>query len=456
MHVALLGWIPVVLVFFTLMPPFRAVLLSLIAAWLFLPMWYYIVGGLPDVNKMSFACFGALIGVILFDANRFFAFRPSIYDGPMLLWCAVPFIAGTVNGGEFKASVSQSIEQTVTWGLPYFIGRLYLTSPSAFREAALAIVLGGLVYIPFCLYEIVMSPQLHRMIYGFHQHTFAQTARAGGWRPMVFMQHGLMVAAWMTSATVVAAWLWLCGSARKVGGVPIGVATISLLATSAVLKSLGALVLMMVGLGCLAFARYLRVRGLILLVALAPIAYIGVRVLGGGADPLVKLAEIVSPDRAASFEFRVINENILIAKAMEKPVMGWGWGKARVAGTVTDGLWIIYFGSYGVIGLAALYGFLLGLPSLVAFKVRHQHLSIAIIGPVLALVVVAVLFSVDTIPNAMLNPIFSMVAGGMAGLLVMLRAGSSPRPGGIGAGAAPRAGVVAVGARGPVGSVVVR
>ena len=37
--------------------------------------------------------------------------------------------------------------------------------------------------------------QLNRcMIYGFHQHMFAQTMRDGGFRPMVFMAHGLALA----------------------------------------------------------------------------------------------------------------------------------------------------------------------------------------------------------------------------------------------------------------------
>jgi hypothetical protein len=58
---------------------------------------------------------------------------------------------------------------------------------------------GTLVYIPFCLYEVVMSPRLHRIVYGFHPHSFGQAKRGGGWRPVVFMHHGLMNSMWMVS-----------------------------------------------------------------------------------------------------------------------------------------------------------------------------------------------------------------------------------------------------------------
>ena len=59
-------------------------------------------------------------------------------------------------------------------------------------------VLGGLIYVPLCLFEVRMSPQLHNMVYGFAQHSFGQTVRGGGWRPMVFMQHGLAVGLFMS------------------------------------------------------------------------------------------------------------------------------------------------------------------------------------------------------------------------------------------------------------------
>ena len=66
----------------------------------------------------------------------------------------------------------------------------------------------ALIYAPLCLLELRLSPQLHRWVYGYHQHDFVQTMRDGGYRPMVFMEHGLMVSFWMAAAALTAFWLW--------------------------------------------------------------------------------------------------------------------------------------------------------------------------------------------------------------------------------------------------------
>ena len=93
--------------------------------------------------------------------------------------------------------------RSIKWGVPYFLGRSYLLEPRALRELTWAIFLGGLVYVPLCLFEMRISPQLHKWAYGFRSSAFAMELRWGGYRPQVFMQSGLAVAMWMTSASLV-------------------------------------------------------------------------------------------------------------------------------------------------------------------------------------------------------------------------------------------------------------
>ena len=88
------------------------------------------------------------------------------------------------------------------------MGRAYFGDFKGLRELATVLFIGGLIYIPLCLYEIRMSPQLHNTIYGFYQHDFVQTMRAGGWRPTVFLQHGLAVGLFMSVTSLIGAWLW--------------------------------------------------------------------------------------------------------------------------------------------------------------------------------------------------------------------------------------------------------
>ena len=46
----------------------------------------------------------------------------------------------------------------IHWAVPYLIGRLYFGSPEGIRELAIGIVIGGLLCILPCLYEMKMSP----------------------------------------------------------------------------------------------------------------------------------------------------------------------------------------------------------------------------------------------------------------------------------------------------------
>src|SRR5262249_43950125 len=57
-----------------------------------------------------------------------------------------------------------------------------------------ALVIAGLIYCTPLLFEVRFSPQLHYWIYGYYPTEFAQTMREGGFRPMVFMGHGLLAA----------------------------------------------------------------------------------------------------------------------------------------------------------------------------------------------------------------------------------------------------------------------
>src|SRR5437870_12226972 len=90
----------------------------------------------------------------------------------------------------------------------------------------------------------ILNPQLHLWIYGFRQHSFAQQMRDGGYRPLVFMQHGLMVAMWMAMTTLVGAWLWKSKTVRQIGEVPMYLLVPAMLFTVYLCKSKYAVLLL--------------------------------------------------------------------------------------------------------------------------------------------------------------------------------------------------------------------
>src|SRR5262249_17421221 len=82
---------------------------------------------------------------------------------------------------------------------------------SDIAEILRVLVIAGLLYSLPMLFEIRMSPQLHTWIYGYFPHSFSQQMRDGGFRPIVFMGHGLLVAFFIMTTVVAAAAYWRTG-----------------------------------------------------------------------------------------------------------------------------------------------------------------------------------------------------------------------------------------------------
>ncbi len=428
------GWIPVVLFLCAMLPTRRAVVAAFVIAWSFLPMVSYHVQGLPAYSKMSATCGGVLLGALIFDIDKLLSFRPSWLDVPMLVWCLCPCVSSLTNGLGLYDGVSGAFAQTVTWGFPYFIGRLYLGDIAGIRELAAGILMGGVIYVPLCLYEIRMSPQLHRIVYGFQYiNDFTQTMRLGGWRPTVFMDHGLMVGMWMSMAAMVAIWAWWTRSIRDVFGIPMVIVALVLLITAILCKSTGALVLLFLGLGALGAVKVWGTRFFIwVLIAIAPI-YICLRVtkVWDGAE-LAEAAQTFSTERSQSFEFRLVNENLLVDKALQQPIFGWGgWGRNQIIDkdfrTIVDGQWIDSLGKYGIVGLFSLTLILLLPAVLVTRRFAAGAWSSPVFASAAAMLMINVLYMLDNIPNAMVNPIYVLAAGGLTGILVK-RAAPAKKP----------------------------
>uniref|UniRef100_A0AAN0NLL1 Uncharacterized protein n=1 Tax=Yoonia rhodophyticola TaxID=3137370 RepID=A0AAN0NLL1_9RHOB len=92
--------------------------------------------------------------------------------------------------------------------LPFFVGRRFLTTPESHVVILRVLVLSLMAYTVLGFYEVRMSPQLNRMFYGFFPHSFLQHIRAGGFRPLVFLSHGLILGIFMTLAILSAAAMW--------------------------------------------------------------------------------------------------------------------------------------------------------------------------------------------------------------------------------------------------------
>jgi hypothetical protein len=382
----------------------------------------YSFEGIPDYGKVAAISIALIVGVFVCDFGRVTRLHFHWSDVPMVIWCLVPMASSLTNGLGFYNGLSAVLGSVLTWGVPYFIGRLYFGDWEGARSLALAIFIGGLLYVPLCLYEVRMSPQLHTMVYGYHQHVFAQTRRLGGWRPVVFMQHGLAVGMWMTAACMAGVAIWRGKWVRSIAGVSIPVLLAGLLITTVLCKSFGALLLLAIGLGTVWVCKLFRsVVPLVLLVSLVP-AYVVSRVaFDWKAEPVIEILREIHEERADSMEGRIAADAKLTKRALERPFFGWGgWNRFRSGSepVLPDTLWAITLGQKGLIGLTSLFLTLLLPISLALARIGRMGGGIRIDHQVLAdataLILIVFLFVCDSLSNAMVNPVFIVAAGGLA------------------------------------------
>ncbi len=452
-RIALYTWPLVVLGLFCFLPPRRAVIAAVVLGTLLLPEVQItkVSPEAPDAStlvvlilkftKPNTICFSALLGAIVFDRKRLLAFRPRWFDVPMLVWCIVPLFSDLGVGVTFYDSFAAMRDQTLMWGLPYFLGRVYCADPAGLRDLGVGFVLGGLLYLPFCLWESRFFPNFHLGLYGFFPGDPNEAIRWGGYRPVVFMSHGLMTALLMVAVAVTAVWLWWTGAVTGIPWrpgqrpLPMRWATLALVLIAAWMRSMGALVLGGLGLVGLFHLRWLRWPILLALLLIISPAYIVGRTAGAwtGQDVLNALfgdydkeqdAAADVKDREASLKFRLINEDRLIPYALQKPAFGWGdTGLARKVpkkkktdeDVTTDGLWIITLACYGLVGITSLWTAML-LPAarfLWAYPTRLW--SQPLLAPAAAGAVVLIVFMIDCLSNAMYNPVYVLLAGGLSG-----------------------------------------
>ena len=462
-YLALLLWPLVVILMFRRMPIERALIWSILGGYLFLPpVARFDFPMVPALDKVSIPNLSTLFVIAVMLRERveliprtravqalllLFLFGPLITvlnnREPILFgqivteWSVTRYPGATVQDalqGLRIYDAAAFIGNQLIYILPFFLARQFLASAAALREVLIALVIAGLIYSVPMLIEARLSPQLNTWIYGFFQHSFAQTIRWGGFRPIVFLQHGLWLAFFTLMCVVAAATLARAAAPERRPRMIL--ATIYLLVMLVVCRSMGPLVhaAALLPLVLLASPRVqLRVAALL---AMVTVAYPLLR--GAGlvpVDTLLGLAEAFSEERAGSLRFRFDNEAMLLAHASEKPLFGWGgWGRNMVHDmisgemlTIVDGRWIIVIGTHGWLGYIAEFG-LLALPVLMLAHAaaRLPASEVSPYGAAIALLVGANM--IDLLPNATLIPFTWLMAGAVLGHAERLRATGTAEP----------------------------
>ena len=306
--------------------------------------------------------------------------------------------------------------------IPFFLGRQFLGRSQDNVEILRVLVIAGLAYSLPMLFEIRMSPQLHIWIYGYFPTDFYQELRDGGFRPVVFLGHGLLVAFFVMTTGVAAATLWRTQT-RITRGLTPGAISGYLSVVLALCQTASALLYAVLLMPLVRWASprlQLRVASILVLIALTYPVLRAAELIP--TSVILEAANAVSPDRAGSLKTRFDNEDQLLDHAWQRPWFGWGrFGRSRVYNgwlggdsSITDGHWIVTMGTFGIVGFGAEFG-LLGFAVFRAAKVvkftqtkwEGEYLA--------ALALIVAVSMIDLLPNSSIRPWSWLLAGALLG-----------------------------------------
>lgn len=420
------------LILFAALGPAKGLIWSVGLGYLFLPENFgFDLPGLPPYDKRSAITFGLILPALLYWARA--EKLPSVDTRVRTaIWLCLALLAvravGTsitnpetlfdgpiVRSGLTQRDIISLTFDSLLWFVPFFLAWHFLKRPEDQRHVLVALVALGLVYTLLVLFELRMSPQLNKWIYGYFPHNWRQHLRAGGYRPIVFLRHGLWVGFLLFSVVIAAMALSRDRPAERPLYLAVGIWAFLVLALS---RNMGA-TLLAVALAPVVLV--LTARAQVRVAAVTAILLISYPILSQSSlTPASKLLEIVkpiAPDRAESFQFRLDNEALLIERAYQKPLFGWGgYSRQRLIDergrdlTVTDGLWIIQLGQGGWVGYLGFFG-MLTVPALFLRRAARRKPIPPVIAGMAAIMAGNYLYMV---PNSTLNPIAFLILGSLA------------------------------------------
>ena len=444
---ALFSWPVISIAFFRKLCLPLAILVTIVGGFLLLPQR----GGVDfpglTLNKTSIPALSALCLALIFAGRDTSGLRPKgwLPRHPLALALLIALPVGAVMtaltnddtlryGWRTLPALSlydagSMVSSALTMILPMLLARRYLADAAAQRLILQVLCIAALGYSLFAVVEMRMSPQMSNWVYGFFPHSFLQHYKAGGWRPVVFLPHGLVLGIFFAMSVMAVVGLARLDASRRRLWVYGAIWLFVILALS---RNFGALLITMALLPVLLFTN---IRGQLLVAALICGVFLAYPVARTANvlpfDQILQLAENIDPQRAASFQTRLDNEYQLLAKAAERPLFGWGiWSRSRVfneAGvdvSITDGAWVIILGVKGWVGYLAQFG-LLAVPVLLLWFHRRRY-EIGMETSVLAVILAANL--VDMIPNSSNLPLTWLLAGALWGRLELQAAGAQETP----------------------------
>jgi hypothetical protein len=421
-EVVLALFIPLSIGMFFFMRPLQAALIIAFGADMFLPEGPTLrIPYLPIIDKHNLPYLCILIGCLL-------KHRKLVTRLPRQKWFIVLTVLALLGGAgtaltnadakpcgdfghmvqpiSFKDGMAVSIGTFIACSLVFYLGYVLSRGREGLEKVLVGLGIAGLIYCPFAIFEMRFSPQLHGMVYGYDLGGWDMVRRWGGFRPTVFMPHGLMVARFLLGATL--ALFVLAERRKRLLGIPIRLLAWFQAVVLVLCRSTGAVILAVVG---IVIFRVLKPKKQILVAAVfSAITFFYPLLRAVDLFPttlILNASGELQTDRRDSLAFRLRNEDLLLAHARERILFGWGsYGRNRVCDkwgydiTTTDGHWIIVLGISGIAGFLIVFG-CLAYPVLWAVRSLRKATPPPDIQYLAGFTMILALQAVDLIPNGL-------------------------------------------------------
>lgn len=458
-YVALLMWVPICFVIFGSTKPTRAAFFCFVLGIVLLPeRTRFDLPLMPPIGKMEITSIGCYLGAMVFAKEKLR--RAKVLRGVEVLFVII--IIGNIGtartnpdvltyGGKGALSLwgdpipavvmpaladydipSMTIRDFIGILIPFHLGRaLCRTKEDAITLWSVFCLVTLFMLLPM-FFELRMSPELHKWVWGVQVVPMKQNMRSGGFKSTLFFVQGLALAMFLFAALIGAT--ILKRNKARVGSVTagqaLGLTWFALLISRNAAANIyaAAVVPLLLGRTTKTAAR------LSVVLAFLVFAYPALRMTKKfPSDDLVAIAMSISPDRAQSLDFRFRNEDVLLDRANLRQAFGWGgYGRNSIRDdrsgretSVADGEWIIRYGIRGVVGFTGSFSILL-FPVFLAYRRRKKIVdpqSRAIVDSMMLLVAIK---GVDMLPNGYFYTLPFFFAGALDGLSDGLR--NEPAP----------------------------
>jgi len=349
----LVAWIPISVLFMMDKNSARGFSLAMLLGLMILPARRdLVITGLPDIEKSNVAAIGCLIGTMIFHPNLLIKFRPRLSDIVLLVVTAMVIGTSVTNGFGAYDGLSAARNVTLKFLVPLFLARVHLSTPHGFTTFLYMFVLCAAAYAVPALWEFRMSPQLHRVLYGYFPHTWLMFARWGFYRPLVCFSHALPLARFFA----VAAFLAMFALRKPLGkrfpyGQYIFLGPLAGLVAS---MSFGPYFMFLAMAGGYFIGR--KQPWVIYAVPIA--AAVWMALVLANARPLYGVTDLIASldqQRADSLQYRLDALDEYSVPIREKPVFGHGgWGHGRTS-RATDSAFLITSLARGLVSASLMY-----------------------------------------------------------------------------------------------------